>query len=117
MQEIWSCKDCSLKSHLLQAKAERQQREQEVAKAQMTAALSKGASWGMEEDGLGGEEENGEAAQVDWRAYCQTQTLTEKQQKLADKLRRLERKIQNLTAEADKIKARGSSDVLKLAPL
>ena len=88
-----------------QAKAERQQREQEVAKAQMSAALSRGASWGMEEDGLEGDEENGEAAHVDWRAYCQTQPLTDKQQKLTDKLRRLERKIQNLTAEADKIKA------------
>ena len=60
----------------------------------------------MEDDGSEGDEENREAANVDWRAYCQTQSLTDKQQKLADKLRRLERKIQNLTAEADKIKAR-----------
>lgn len=60
----------------------------------------------MEEDSLEGDEDNAEAANVDWRAYCQTQSLTDKQQKLVDKLRRLERKIQNLTAEADKIKAR-----------
>lgn len=70
----------------------------------MSAALSKGVGWGMDDDSLERDQDESQAAPVDWRAYCQTHTLNPKQQKLADRLRRLENKIRNLTTEADKIK-------------
>ena len=41
---------------------------------------------------------------MDWRLYSQTHTLTDKQQKLADKIRRQELKIHNLQTETDRIK-------------
>ncbi len=46
----------------------------------------------------------GGAGDVDWRAYAATKGLTEKQQKLADKIRKREARIQNLQREIDKIK-------------
>ena len=41
---------------------------------------------------------------VDWRLYSQSHTLTDKQQKLADKIRRQELKIHNLRTETDRIR-------------
>lgn len=41
---------------------------------------------------------------VDWRLYSQSHQLTDKQQKLADKIRRQEQKIHNLQTETDRIK-------------
>lgn len=41
---------------------------------------------------------------VDWRLYSQSHSLTDKQQKLADKIRRQELKIHNLQTETDRIK-------------
>ena len=69
----------------------------------MAAALNKGISWGMGEDAME-EDDSGEAPSVDWRAYSSTHSLTEKQQKLADKIRRLENRIRNLTTESEKIR-------------
>ena len=43
---------------------------------------------------------------VDWRLYTQTHSLTDKQQKLADKIRRQEQKIHNLNTETDRIKVK-----------
>jgi hypothetical protein len=42
---------------------------------------------------------------VDWRAYAATRGLSEKQQKLADKIRKREARVQHLQREIDKIKA------------
>ena len=47
------------------------------------------------------------ASTVDWRAYAESHTLTDKQAKLAQKLRKREARIQNLQREADKIRVRG----------
>ena len=90
----------------MQAKEKRKEREREVAKAQMAAALNHGISWGMGEDAREEYEEgeNGGAPSVDWRAYAQTHSLTDHQQKLADKLRRTENRIRNLTTEAERIR-------------
>ncbi len=44
------------------------------------------------------------AGEVDWRAYAATKGLTEKQQKLVDKIRKREARVQNLQREIDKIK-------------
>ncbi len=94
--------ECAVKS---QAQEKRREREKEVAKAQMAAALNRGISWGMggEDASVDAGEESG-APSVDWRAYSQTHSLTDHQQKMADKLRRLENRIRNLSAEAEKIK-------------
>lgn len=42
--------------------------------------------------------------EVDWRAYSATKGLTEKQQKLADKIRKRELRVQHLQSEVEKIK-------------
>ena len=44
---------------------------------------------------------------VDWRAYVQSHSLTDKQQKLADKICKREARITNLQRELDKIRVRG----------
>jgi hypothetical protein len=44
--------------------------------------------------------------EVDWRAYAATRGLSEKQQKVADKVRKREARIMHLQREIDKIKAR-----------
>ena len=95
-------------SHGVQAKEKRKEREREVAKAQMAAALNHGISWGMGEDAREDDEEGEDrgAPSVDWRAYAQTHSLTDHQQKLADKLRRNENRIRNLTTEAERIRVR-----------
>jgi hypothetical protein len=92
-----------------QAKEARREREQQVAKAQMEAALSRGVSWGMGEDAAPGdgssdEGEGGGNADVDWRAYAAAQSLTDKQAKLAQKVRKREARIGNLQREVDKIR-------------
>lgn len=89
----------------------RKEREAEVAKSQMAAAIAKGAAgaagvtWGMREDA---EEEIDEAGDViiDWRAHAATKGLTEKQQKIADKIRKRELRIQNLQKECDRIRTK-----------
>lgn len=43
---------------------------------------------------------------VDWRAYVQSHSLTDKQQKLADKIRKREARSTNLQRELDKIRVR-----------
>ena len=93
----------------MQAKERRKERESAVAKAQMAAAMNAGISWGMSEDAMDESEENASTPTVDWRAYMTTHSLTEKQQKLADKIRRLENRIRNLTTESDKIRVTPST--------
>ncbi len=41
---------------------------------------------------------------MDWRAYSQTRTLSDKQQKLAEKIRKRENRIGALQKEVDKIR-------------
>ncbi|KAL0018195.1 hypothetical protein WJX79_010675 [Trebouxia sp. C0005] len=91
----------------LEAKEKRQAKEAQLAKAQMDAARRGGVSWGMAEEAAL-EEDLDSVTEVDWRLYSQTHTLTDKQQKLADKIRRQELKIHNLQTETDRIKAKQS---------
>lgn len=94
----------------LQAIQARREREAAVAAAQMGAALGGGASWGMhddDDDGEAGEAADDEAAaSLDWRSYAATRGLSDKQQKLADRVRKREAKVQSLQREVDKIKAK-----------
>ncbi|DBB07161.1 TPA: hypothetical protein ACH3X1_011731 [Trebouxia sp. C0004] len=92
----------------LEAKEKRQAKEAQLAKAQMDAARRGGVSWGMAEEAALEEEDLDSVTEVDWRLYSQTHTLTDKQQKLADKIRRQEQKIHNLQTETDRIKAKQS---------
>ena len=50
------------------------------------------------------DEDEAAALSVDWRAYSQTHTLTDKQQKLAEKIRKRENRIGALQKEVDKIR-------------
>ena len=90
----------------LQAKESRKEREAQIAKAQMAQAISGGVSWGMAGDAADDmdEDELPPGGPVDWRAYSQTNTLTDKQQKLATKLRRLENRVMNLSRELERIR-------------
>ncbi len=45
---------------------------------------------------------------VDWRAYAQTHTLTNRQRKLAEKIKKRENRITALQKEVDKIRVRMS---------
>ena len=169
-----------------QAKDARKEREAQVAKAQMEAALHSGVSWGMAGDNqvcrrpcaeshartpgdnqsallcwalscsrarvakgrvvasafpdagsteawsllpslqvsnvscmqaclllLQDPEDEGEAAAlaVDWRAYSQTHTLTDKQARLAEKIRKRENRIGALQKEVDKIRVGSRLDM------
>ena len=51
---------------------------------------------------------------VDWRLYSQTHSLTDKQQKLADKIRRQELKIHNLRTETDRIRVSATAAACKI---
>ena len=52
------------------------------------------------------EDEAGAALNVDWRAYAQTHTLTDRQRKLADNIKKRENRIAALQREVDKIRVR-----------
>ncbi|KAK9842408.1 hypothetical protein WJX84_012265 [Apatococcus fuscideae] len=93
---------------LIEAKESRKEREAQIAKAQMAQAISGGVSWGMAGDAADDmdEDELPPGGPVDWRAYSQTNTLTDKQQKLATKLRRLENRVMNLSRELERIRAK-----------
>ena len=52
------------------------------------------------------EEDEGSALNVDWRAYSQTHSLSDKQAKLAEKVRKRENRIAALQREVDKIRVR-----------
>jgi hypothetical protein len=71
----------------LEAAAQQRERDQQVAAAQLQAAIhGSGVSWGMHPDAevVGEGEEGGE---VDWRRYSEKHVLTDKQQKLVEKIR------------------------------
>ncbi|PRW44332.1 Kanadaptin isoform B [Chlorella sorokiniana] len=96
-------KEERMKQAALKAMAARRERDEQVSKAQMEAALGGGASWGFGEDAINDDEDLDE---VDWRAYAATKGLSEKQQKIADKIRKREARVQHLQREIDKIKAK-----------
>lgn len=80
----------------------------------MDAAISGGVSWGMSGDAADDmdDEDAPPGGSVDWRTYSQTHTLTDKQQKTATKLRRLENRVMNLSRELERIRVRYLAVVL-----
>ena len=68
---------CSCESETCapQEKEARKDREAAISKAEMAAAPSRGASWGMSEDAGAGAEEGSEEV-VDWRSYSATHVST-----------------------------------------
>ena len=47
---------------------------------------------------------------VDWWAYAATKGLSDKQQKLADKIRKREVRVQNLQREIERIRAKAGKE-------
>ncbi|KFM25037.1 Kanadaptin [Auxenochlorella protothecoides] len=90
----------------LPAMAARKEREAAIAKAQMESAIGGGASWGFSEDAVE-DTENLEA--LDWRAHAANRGLSDKQQKLATKIRKLELRCATLQTESERIKAKQGS--------
>lgn len=91
-----------LERALLQAITKRKEREEAIGKAQMQAALQKGGHatvLNVDEDG----------DDINWRVYAETHRLSEKQQKLADKIRKREARIQNLQNENERIRSKQHS--------
>ena len=62
------------------------------------------------------DEDEAAALSVDWRAYSQTHTLTDKQQKLAEKIRKRENRIGALQKEVDKIRVGIRLDMRAVIP-
>ncbi|KAF5836383.1 SMAD/FHA domain-containing protein [Dunaliella salina] len=96
----------SQKAQLAQLEYAQRMKERDLKQsaAAMEAALSSGASWGMQEDAV--EEPDEDAIHVDWRAMLAANKLTEKQLKQAEKIRQKEYKIKNLQTEIDRIVAK-----------
>ncbi|KAK3267196.1 hypothetical protein CYMTET_24234 [Cymbomonas tetramitiformis] len=91
-----------LHSKAKEEQGEEEIRAQQMAAAQMAAALSDGCGWGQAEDA---EQEHmvlGEA--FDHRNY--TGSLTEKQEKLKEKITKREWKMKNMQTEIDRINAK-----------
>ena len=95
----------------LEAMAARREREAAVAQAQMESALrGGGASWGMAEDAADQDAGDDLLEDLDWRVHEAAKGLTDKQTKIADKIRRLERQIAHLETESDRIRVRRSAE-------
>eukprot|EP00877_Chromochloris_zofingiensis_P009069 jgi/Chrzof1/4415/Cz14g12090.t1 len=93
---------------LLEAAQRQKEKDTQIAKIQMEAAISTGGcTWGMLEDA---EEVAGSSMEVDWRKHTLKNKLTEKQEKLVDKIRKREYKINNLRTEMDRISAKEKSE-------
>jgi len=107
---------------MLEAMAQRRETDAAVAKSQMQAALASksrgggGTSWGIVDDD--GNDNDGEGTiidalgEVDWRAYALSNSLSDKQQKLADKIRKRESRIQHLSKEIENIRAKQGMEEL-----
>ncbi|KAF8062663.1 SLC4A1AP [Scenedesmus sp. PABB004] len=96
---------------MLEAAQRRKDADEAKARAQMEAAIARsagdGATWGMDlgDDGDGAGGGSGAAA-VNWRSYVERNSLTDRQTKLLDKIRKREYKVKNLEAECAKIAAK-----------
>lgn len=103
---------------LLEAMAKRRERDAAVAKYQMQAALAsksgagRGDSWGILDNG---DDVIDALSEVDWRAYALSNTLSDKQQKLADKIRNKESRIEHLSREIENIRAKQGNSVEELS--
>eukprot|EP01026_Neomeris_dumetosa_P073941 TRINITY_DN7659_c0_g1_i2.p1 TRINITY_DN7659_c0_g1~~TRINITY_DN7659_c0_g1_i2.p1 ORF type:complete len:495 (-),score=116.83 TRINITY_DN7659_c0_g1_i2:298-1782(-) len=75
----------------------------------MQAALKGEVNWGMKEDIGLDLDQLGE--ELDWKAYAETKGLTEKQEKLASKIRQRDWKIQGLEKENQRINIKGRKEL------
>ncbi|GAX81620.1 hypothetical protein CEUSTIGMA_g9048.t1 [Chlamydomonas eustigma] len=81
-----------------------QEKDKKVAAAQMAAAVTGEMSWGMQEDAV---LDLDDLLVLDWRAYTGSgNSLNDKQQKLAERIRSREYKMANLRKEIDRIQAK-----------
>lgn len=93
----------------LEALKRSKERDAAAAKAQMARAISGAGApstevtWGFGEDAVDVEGEGHALEDIDWRAYASTRGLTDKQQKLTEKIRKREARMQHLQNEIDRI--------------
>ncbi|GIL77354.1 hypothetical protein Vretimale_2815 [Volvox reticuliferus] len=94
----------------LEASKKMKEKQQQAAQRSMAAALSGGATWGMSDGGDDDprdEVDLEDADSIDWRALVATgHQLNDRQQKLAEKIRSKEWKLQNLKTENQRITAK-----------
>ncbi|KAJ4833081.1 hypothetical protein Tsubulata_001057 [Turnera subulata] len=81
---------------------ERLDREASLRRAKMEASLADGVSWGMGEDAIEEEEDDGD--EVTWQTY--KGQLTEKQEKTREKIIKRTEKIAHMKKEIDAIRAK-----------
>eukprot|EP00878_Enallax_costatus_P023914 GHUV01025478.1.p1 GENE.GHUV01025478.1~~GHUV01025478.1.p1 ORF type:complete len:446 (+),score=174.04 GHUV01025478.1:427-1764(+) len=98
---------------MLEAAQARKAADEAKSRAQMEAALSgaagDGVNWGIMGDD-GDFEAQAAADNINWRSYVDKNKLSDRQQKLLDKIRKREYKIKNLEAECAKIAAKERSE-------
>ncbi|GMH38668.1 hypothetical protein BSKO_06552 [Bryopsis sp. KO-2023] len=80
------------------------ERDKQRAAAQMLSAISGGASWGFGEDAMEDEMEN-----FSWKVHAARNKLTDNQQKLVDKIRARELKINHMRKECERVEANGKA--------
>ena len=96
----------------------RKEKDAAAAEAAMARAIAGGGidssggggvSWGFGEDAMDDEDQIKNLDEIDWRAYSANRGLSEKQQKIADKIRKRELRIVHLQKESEKIQAKQRS--------
>ncbi|GIL63581.1 hypothetical protein Vafri_17621 [Volvox africanus] len=94
----------------LEASKKMKEKQQQAAHRSMAAALSGGVTWGMSDagdDDPRNDVDLEDADSIDWRALVATgHQLNDRQQKLAEKIRSKEWKLQNLKTENQRITAK-----------
>jgi pSer/pThr/pTyr-binding forkhead associated (FHA) protein len=92
-------------AEVLEAYRRNKKAEEEKAKEQMAIAMSRGE--GMSSDKVQAALYSGN---FDWRGYAREKGLTDKQQKVADKIRKKQNRIEHVQRENDRIMAKQKQD-------
>jgi pSer/pThr/pTyr-binding forkhead associated (FHA) protein len=97
----------------LEALKRRKEKDAAAAKTAMAKAIAAGGggdggvSWGFGEDAQG--DSDNEKDEIDWREHASNKGLTDKQQKIVDKIRKREARIMHLQKESEKIQLKQRS--------
>eukprot|EP00803_Ostreobium_quekettii_P004265 evm.model.scf_1451.5 EVM.evm.TU.scf_1451.5 scf_1451:28607-38773(+) len=90
----------------LAAARKQQERDEEKACSQMNEVISGTAMWGFKEDAP---QDAQQEEIMDWKTYRDRHGLTEKQQKVAEKIRSRQWKIENMKKECQRISSKSAS--------
>jgi len=109
----------------LRALRARKEHDEQVAQAQMAVAIGQGergggVTWGMggpsDDDLFDGVDEGMPLTTIDWRSHAATHGLTEKQQKIADKIRKRHLRMEHLQKECEAIRSKHLGGMEDLTP-